>query len=242
MGSVILEVNEIKKSFGGLTAVYDLDFEVKDGEILGLIGPNGAGKTTVFNLITGFDIPDKGEVNFLGKGILGLHPFEICRLGITRTFQQAKPMFGMTILENVVVGALNRLNKLRDAVNYSKEVLNSLGLLDYKDILAENLPIGYRRMLEIAKCLSTKPRLLLLDEVMAGLNPSEISLIIEKIKAIQSQGVTILMIEHVMEAVMSICDRIIVLDYGKKISEGVPGEISKDPNVIEAYLGDKVTF
>jgi branched-chain amino acid transport system ATP-binding protein len=240
MPDTILSITGLSKHFGGLQAVNDFNLEVEKGSVHGLIGPNGAGKTTTFDLITGFDVPSKGDIHFSGKSIAGMKPHEICKLGITRTFQQAKPLFGMTILENIAVGGLNSHKRLKDALALSEEVMCFLGLEKYRDVLAENIPIGYRKVLEIAKCLATKPQLLLLDEGMAGLNPSEMQMVLGKIRNIQQQGITVLLIEHVMEAVMSVCDRTTVLNFGVKLCEGTPREVVSDARVIDAYLGEEI--
>ena len=234
------EVRSLSKRFGGLVAVGNVSFEVPKGKIIGLIGPNGAGKTTIFNLITGFIPPDSGEVLFKGETITALSPpHQVCLKRIGRTFQVVKPFSGMTVLENAMVGAFAHLHNAQEARNLALETLGFIGLSKHRGLPASSLTIADRKRLELGRALATRPDLLLLDEVVAGLNPKETEEIIGIIKKISSQGITILMIAHVMKAVMALSDRVVVLHHGEKIAEGTPIEISRDKRVIEAYLGEE---
>jgi branched-chain amino acid transport system ATP-binding protein len=234
----LLEVQNVSRFFGGLAAVNDVSFGVHKGEIVGLIGPNGAGKTTLFNVINGFYRPSKGEVIFKGERISGLKPHRICKKGISRTFQVVKPLQRMTVLENVIASAFVRARSRKEAEELALELLEFTGLIDDRDLVSKGLPLGKRKRLEIARALATGPELLMLDESFAGLNPTELNESIRIIRQIKERGVTILIIEHHMKVIMSISDRIVVLNYGEKIAEGSPDEIGRNPQVIEAYLGE----
>ena len=234
---MILQSKAVTKKFGGLIAIDKVTFEIEKGEILGLIGPNGAGKTTLFNTITGFLTPEEGSIQFDGKEMVGLKPFDICDLGIARTFQIVKPFGKMTVLQNAMVGALSRTNHTRIAREMALEKLQFVGLYEKRHVLASALTISQRKRLEIVRALCTAPQLILLDEVMGGLNPAEVGEILQLIEKMRGLGNTLFIIEHIMAAIMSICDRIIVLHHGQKITEGTPQEVGSDPKVIKAYLG-----
>lgn len=238
----ILEVKGLTKAFGGLVAVNDLTFKMEKGEILGIIGPNGAGKTTLFNLVTGFCHPDKGEVFFNGENITGLRPYEVCKRGLARTFQITQAFPNLTVLDNVRIGAYSHITSGKEATAEASRILEFVGLSEKSNELASVLPIGHRKTLELAKAMATRPELVLLDEVVAGLNSKEANAMIENIRVIQKQGVSVLLIEHVMKAIMSLSDRIVVLHYGEKIAEGKPEEISMNEKVIEAYLGEEYVY
>lgn len=233
----LLGIKNLTKSFGGLRALNDVNMGVEKGEILGLIGPNGAGKTTLFNVITGFYHPDEGQVSFKGENITSLKPYQVCQRGITRTFQLVKPFAELTVLDNVMIGSFSRTSNRIEARKQAEGILDFTGLRGREEQLAKALTIPDRKRLELARALATEPRLLLLDEVMAGLTPTESTAAQELIRKVRDGGVTILVIEHIMRAVMSISDRIVVLHYGEVIAQGTPKEISQNELVIESYLG-----
>ena len=235
----LLELKDVTKQFGGLTAVDRLSLSMEKGEILGVIGPNGAGKSTAFNCIAGVFPPTKGEVVFDGYVINGQKPWDLCKRGIARTFQIVKPFASKSVLYNVTVGAFATTSGRAEAEAKAIDVLKLLNFDDKKDAKSSDLTIADRKRLEIARALATEPRLLLLDEVMAGLRPAEVDEMVEIIRFLREQGITILVIEHIMRAIMALSDRIVVIHFGKKIAEGTPEQVASDENVIKAYLGDE---
>jgi branched-chain amino acid transport system ATP-binding protein len=235
----ILEVSNLVKRFGGLVAVHDLDMTVNEGEMLGLIGPNGAGKTTLFNMIAGYYKPDKGSIIFQDDDITGLKPYEVCQRGIGRTFQTTKPFLDISILENVVIGGFMQAHSTAEARKAAQDALDILELSDRAETLGNELTVPDRKRLEIARALATGAKLLLLDEPMAGLTPSEKGHVSELLQKISGQGITLVIVEHDMKVVMTLCSRIILMDRGEKLVEGNPQEVSSDPRAITAYLGEE---
>ncbi len=237
---VLLRTQKVTKIFGGLAAVKEVDLEVKRGEIFGLIGPNGAGKTTLFNLVSGVYRPNSGRIEFKGQDFSAIHrPHQVCERGIGRTFQIVKPFGNLTALENVMIGVFSKVKSTEQARKQASEILDWMGMGNKKNIIAKSLTLPDRKRLEFARALATKPDLLLLDEVMAGLTPHEVDDTLVLLRKIREEGITLFVVEHVMHAIMSLSDHIAILHHGEKIMEGTPQEVAKDERVIKAYLGEE---
>jgi len=235
----MLTLEHVTKRFGGLTAVKDVSFEVRQGDLLGIIGPNGAGKTTLFNVIAGYYPPSEGRVVFEGESLRGLSAHEVSRRGLTRTFQLVKPFGNLSVLDNVMIGALTRESSVAAARAEAGRVIATCHLESHAGARARALPIGLRKRLEVARALATRPRLLLLDEVMAGLNPTELAGMVELIRRLHADGLTLIVIEHIMAAMMRLAQRILVLHHGEAIAQGTPAAITQDRRVVDAYLGEE---
>jgi len=240
MSGAMLKLEAVRMAFGGLIAVDDVSFEVTPGEIVGIIGPNGAGKTTIFNAVSGYYRPTRGRISFLSQDVTGRQPYELAAMGIGRTFQIVKPFAGLSVLENILVASYLRHPHQGEARGKAWEVLRFIGLADRADLPAAGLTLAGRKRLEMGKALALEPKLLLLDEVVAGLNPTEADQTVQLILKIRDAGVTILIVEHIMRVIMKISTRIIVLNYGRMIAQGRPEEVARDRQVIEAYLGEGI--
>ena len=236
----MLKVRGVSKHYGGVSAISGLSFDLARGEVLGVIGPNGAGKTTLLNLITGYSAPNEGSILLEGRELRGLAPYEICRLGVARTFQVVRPFAEMTVNDNVMTGALfasDQWISAQDAIIRAEQALDMVGLLHKRQALGRDLTIGEKKKLELARALATKSRLLLLDEVMSGLTGSEIDAVMDVIERVADSGVTILMIEHLVGVILALADRVLVLNFGRELFQGMPEEVIAHPDVIESYLG-----
>lgn len=240
--NIIFQIRRVSKSFGGVKAVNQVSFQAQEKEIIGLIGPNGAGKTTLFNLVTGFLKPDEGHIYFRDRDITNLKPHRICQLGIGRTFQVVRPLSTLTVLENIVTAALLRHNNYKDAKEYALYIAQVMGLANKINKIAGGIPVADKKRLGFAQALATGAKLLLLDEVAAGLNSTEVDEFLNIIRKVSLEGLTIIMVEHVMKAIMNVARRILVLDHGELIAQGRPEEVTKNEKVIKAYLGDQYKF
>lgn len=234
----ILSTNSLTKRFGGVTAVNNVDFTVKRGEVVGILGPNGAGKSSLFNLLAGAIQPDSGKITFSDDDVTNLQPYDMCAKGLARTFQIVRPLKGLTVLENVMVGAFSKTKSVRESRDTAQLAIELVGLKGLESIISSNLTLGFRKRLEVARALATKPEILLLDEVMSGLNPAELDSFIDMLRSVNEDGVTLVVVEHIVPAVIQISTRIVVMVQGATIAEGSPSEIMKNQLVIDAYLGE----